>query len=158
MFLSLPLSGQKEFWFWFLGNKGKKLKANTEGVSRNYKLNLVWVLRENLPWPTKLKKINKHHSRLHSIGCILEPLTPISRGMFHGKAYVRALEKTHLIATKFPYENFGHDQLWENNGRSEIRRFPFNYPFWCRRGYLCIKIPFQLCSTIIRLKNSLKCI
>ena len=158
MFLSLTLSGQKEFCFWFLGNKGKKLTANTEGVSRNDKLNLVWVLRENLPWPTKLKKINKHHSRLHSIGCILEPLTPISRGMFHGKAYVRALEKTHLIATKFPYENFGHDQLWENNGRSEIRRFPFNYPFWCRRGYLCIKIPFQLCSTIIRLKNSLKCI
>lgn len=156
MFLSLPLSGRKEFCFWFLGNKGKKLKANTTGISRNYKLNLVWVLRENLPWPTKLKKINNHHSRLHSIGCILESLTPISRGMFHGKAYVRALEKTHLIATKFPYENFG--QLWENNGRSEIRRFPFNYPFWCRRGYLCIKIPFQLCSTIIRLKNSLKCI
>lgn len=155
MFLSLPLSGQKEFCLWFLGNKGKKLKANTKGVSRNYKLNLVWVLRENLPWPTKLKKINKHHSRLHSIGCILEPLTPISRGMFHGKAYVRALEKTHLIATKFPYENFG--ELWENNRRSEIRRFPFNYPFSCRRGYLCIKIPFQLCSTIIRLKNSLKC-
>ena len=156
MFLSLTLSGQKEFCFWFLGNKGKKLTANTEGVSRNDKLNLVWVLRENLPWPTKLKKINKHHSRLHSIGCILEPLTPISWGMFHGKAYVRALEKTHLIATKFPYENFG--ELWENNGRSEIRRFPFNYPFWCRRGYLCIKIPFQLCSSIIRLKNSLKCI
>lgn len=156
MFLSLPLSGRKEFCFWFLGNKGKKLKANTTGISRNYKLNLVWVLRENLPWPTKLKKINNHHSRLHSIGCILESLTPISRGMFHGKAYVRALEKTHLIATKFPYENFG--QLWENNGRSDIRRFPFNYPFACRRGYLCIKIPFQLCSTIIRLKNSLKCI
>lgn len=136
MFLSLPLSGRKEFCFWFLGNKGKKLKANTTGISRNYKLNLVWVLRENLPWPTKLKKINNHHSRLHSIGCILESLTPISRGMFHGKAYVRALEKTHLIATKFPYENFG--QLWENNGRSEIRRFPFNYPFSCRRGYLCI--------------------
>ena len=57
------------------------------------------------------EELNKHHSRLHSIGCILEPLTPISRGMFHGKAYVRALEKTHLIATKFPYENFGHDQL-----------------------------------------------
>ena len=123
MFLSLPLSGRKEFCFWFLGNKGKKLKANTTGISRNYKLNLVWVLRENLPWPTKLKKINNHHSRLHSIGCILESLTPISRGMFHGKAYVRALEKTHLIATKFPYENFG--QLWENNGRGEIRRFPF---------------------------------
>ena len=49
VFLSLPLSGQKEFWFWFQGNKGKKLKANTKGVSRNYKLNLVWVLRENLP-------------------------------------------------------------------------------------------------------------
>lgn len=49
MFLSLTLSGQKEFCFWFLGNKGKKLKANTKGVSRNYKLNLVWVLRENLP-------------------------------------------------------------------------------------------------------------
>ena len=83
------------------------MKANTTGISRNYKLNLVWVLRENLPRPTKLKKINNHHSRLHSIGCILESLTPISRGMFHGKAYVRALEKTHLIATKFPYENFG---------------------------------------------------
>ena len=49
MFLSLTLSGQKEFCFWFLGNKGKKLTANTEGVSRNDKLNLVWVLRENLP-------------------------------------------------------------------------------------------------------------